>query len=137
MPSSALASRVMRANTREGGRAERLLRSKLWTAGYRFRTHVGSLPGQPDIVFSRQRVAVFCDGDFWHGRHWPRLRLALERRANSRYWIAKIARNRVRDRLRRRQLRQQGWAVVQIWETDILADLDAAASKIRLRLRSD
>jgi DNA mismatch endonuclease (patch repair protein) len=133
-PASAAASRVMRANTRAGGRAERILRTALWRRGHRYRTHVDSLRGHPDIVFRRQRVVVFCDGDFWHGRNWRSLRRELLRRANPDYWVAKIGRNRIRDRLQNRQLAAQGWAVIRVWETDVLADLAAVVHMIELQL---
>jgi DNA mismatch endonuclease Vsr len=95
--SSSVASRVVRANRRTGGRAEQLLRKTLWRLGYRYRTHLRALPGSPDLVFSSARVCVFCDGDFWHGRRWPELRLKLARRAKPSYWISKIARNVERE----------------------------------------
>ena len=88
--------------------------------GYRFKPNVSSLPGKPDIVFQGQRVVVFCDGDFWHGREWPSLRAKLARGANAAYWIAKIASNIRRDRQNDRRLRKLGWSVVRVWETDIL-----------------
>jgi DNA mismatch endonuclease (patch repair protein) len=66
-------------------------------------------------------VVVFCDGDFWHGRDWLRRRRKLVAGANAAYWVAKIAANIARDRRNTRLLRHQGWTVVRLWETDILA----------------
>jgi DNA mismatch endonuclease, patch repair protein len=126
----------MAANTREGGRAEVLLRSVLWRRGYRFRKHVRDLPGNPDLVFAAQRVAVFCDGDFWHGRNWPQLRVELSRRSNAAYWVAKIDANRTRDRVRRRALRAQGWSVFECWESDVLAHPEEIATRLALLLAS-
>ena len=77
------------------------------------------MPGNPDIVFMRARVAVFCDGDFWHGRNWPQLRKQLARRANPDYWLAKITYNMRRDLRLRRQLRRAGWTIVRCWESQI------------------
>ena len=82
------------------------------------------------------RVAVFCDGDFWHGRNWPRLRTQLARRANSTYWIAKIGANRTRDRRQTNLLRRLGWSVVRVWETDVLASPDRFVDMIELHIRS-
>jgi len=129
-PASEDASRVKRLNRREGGRAERLLRSTLWRRGLRFRIHVAQLPGAPDLVFVGARVCIFCDGDFWHGRDWPRLRTRLERRANPDYWIPKIERNRQRDDNQMRKLKGLGWTVIRVWETDVLRDPEAAAGAI-------
>ena len=74
-------------------RCQVLLRSELWRLGLRYRKHAGNLPGKPDIVFARAKVVVFCDGDFWHGRDWPRLKARLKKRHKAAYWVAKIARN--------------------------------------------
>ena len=134
--SSAAASRVKAANTREGGRAEVLLRSLLWRRGYRFRKHVRELSGNPDLVFAARHVAVFCDGDFWHGRNWPQLRSELSGRSNAKYWIAKIAANRLRDRSRRRALRAQGWAVFECWESEVLAQPEQVVNRLILLLEA-
>ena len=127
---SALSSRVMRRNTREGGVAERILRQRIWSLGLRFRKYPSGLPGRPDLVFSRAKVCVFVDGDFWHGRNWRLLREQLKRRANGTYWVAKIASNRERDRRQNKELIRLGWLVSRYWETDILQRADSIASEI-------
>jgi DNA mismatch endonuclease (patch repair protein) len=93
------------------------------------------LPGRPDVVFARARVAVFCDGDFWHGRNWGRLREQLQGRANSAYWIPKIAANRARDTRSRRALRRDGWLVLRVWETDVCRDASRVADSIGEAIR--
>jgi DNA mismatch endonuclease (patch repair protein) len=98
---------------------EHLLRVFLWRRGLRYRKNVKSLPGKPDIVFARVRVAVFCDGDFWHGRNWQRLSRKLRAGSNPTYWIQKINANRRRDRRASRLLESEGWTVIRVWETDI------------------
>ncbi len=108
-----------------------LLRSEVWRLRLRFRKHAAGLPGRPDMVFGRARVVVFCDGDFWHGRDWPRLEAQLEKRHNAAYWTAKIARNRERDALNTAALETAGWVVVRLWETDIKRDPAAAALRVR------
>jgi len=125
----------MSLNRREGGRAEVLLRRALWARGLRFRKHYSALPGKPDVVLVRQRVCVFCDGDFWHGRRWTRLRQDLGRRANGSYWVAKIESNRTRDRRVRAALRKLGWKVLSFWETEILRDPAQSAAKIAAAAR--
>jgi len=77
------------------------------------------LPGKPDIVFRRARVAVFVDGDFWHGRDWKRRKRRLELGANSAYWVKKISSNRARDRRHSGALRRLGWRVVRFWESEM------------------
>lgn len=123
-------SRRMARNLKQGGRAERQLRSDLWRAGLRFRLHSAHLPGAPDIVLSRARICIFCDGDFWHGRDWPRLRRQLTRRHNSAYWLAKISSNRARDRRADVELRRAGWTVLRFWETDVLREPGRVAAEI-------
>jgi DNA mismatch endonuclease (patch repair protein) len=73
------------------------------------------LPGRPDLVFNRVRVAVFLDGCFWHG--CPRCH--LQPRSNEHYWRAKIQRNTIRDRMSVKQLKAGGWLVLRIWEHQI------------------
>jgi DNA mismatch endonuclease Vsr len=96
-PASEAASRAKRANRHADTGHELLLRRELWRLGLRYRKNVKGLPGKPDLVFGSARIAVFCDGDFWHGRDWERLKEELARRHNSTYWLAKISRNRERD----------------------------------------
>lgn len=127
---SASATARMRRNTRAGGAAEKLLRSEIWRIGLRYRVQPRDLVGTPDVVFSSQRVCVFCDGDFWHGRDWPVLRRQLEKRANPLYWVPKIRSNRVRDRRVTRSLERRGWTVLRYWETDVLGDAGAIAEQI-------
>jgi DNA mismatch endonuclease (patch repair protein) len=109
---------------------EKLLRSTLFALGLRFRKNVKSLPGKPDVVFPREKVAVFCDGDFWHGRKWAKDKSRLQQGANAPYWVAKIAANRERDRRYNRELRRAGWAVIRIWESDVRADPQRAAKAV-------
>lgn len=115
-------------------KCERLLRSALWRMGFRYRKNVRDLPGRPDIVFRRHRVVVFCDGDFWHGRNWPHRRKRLKRGANASYWVAKIRANMQRDKRHNTKLRRLGWTVMRLWELDILADTQKAASAIAQEL---
>lgn len=126
-PASARASRIARTVSRSDTRAEVALRRALWALGFRYRKHVRHLPGCPDLAFRKARVAVFCDGDFWHGRNWNARRRKLKAGANAPYWVAKIHANRMRDRRVTNALRSQGWTVVRLWETDILRDPHAAA----------
>src|SRR6266568_9303362 len=85
-PASRNASVTKRRNRSTNTRAELQLRKAMSQLGLRYRLHVAGLPGRPDVVFSRSRVAVFCDGDFWHGRKWSASRSRLKAGANSKYW---------------------------------------------------
>src|SRR5436309_1327019 len=130
-PSSNTASAVKSRNRSKDTRAEVLLRRALARYGLRYRTHVSSLPGRPDVVFSKPQVAVFCDGDFWHGRNWRARRSRLNRGANADYWIQKIRYNIDRDRRQTRELERAGWVVVRLWETDVLRNPRSAARRVK------
>jgi DNA mismatch endonuclease (patch repair protein) len=129
-------SRAKRSNRKTDTSPEVLLRRAVWALGLRYRKNVGRLPGSPDLVFASARLVVFCDGDFWHGRSWPRLQEKLKRGSNAPYWSAKIARNRQRDRAHQKLLESQGWKVLRLWETDIRRDPGAAALKVRKALEA-
>jgi DNA mismatch endonuclease (patch repair protein) len=87
------------------------------------------LPGKPDIVFVRQRLAIFCDGDFWHGRKWSKDRIRLHAGPNASYWVEKIKGNIARDKRRNRELKQLGWKVLRVWESDIRKDPELVAKR--------
>ena len=93
------------------GALEKLVQRELRARGLRFKRHVRALPGSPDIVFPEQKLAVFVDGDFWHGWRLP----AWERKL-SRFWRDKRAKNRERDKRNQRALKNAGWEVLTIWE---------------------
>jgi len=82
------------------------------------------LPGTPDIVFGRKRVAVFIDGDFWHGYRFPTWKDTL-----SQFWQNKIEKNRQRDKKNFAKLRRMGWRVVRIWQHEVERDLAAVVEK--------
>lgn len=115
-------------------KCELTLRSCLWRAGYRFRKNVVGLPGRPDVVFVREQVAVFCDGDFWHGRNWEARSKKLAAGANPTYWVAKIEHNRERDRRNTEALEVAGWTVVRLWESEILSQPEQAARRVMSEL---
>jgi DNA mismatch endonuclease (patch repair protein) len=130
-PASEAASRVKSRNRRQDTLHELLLRRHLWHLGLRFRKNVTTLPGKPDIVFPAARVAIFCDGDFWHGRDWQSRQEKLSRGTNASYWLAKIASNIERDVRNTALLKKDGWRVIRLWETDVKRDPVAAAARIK------
>jgi DNA mismatch endonuclease, patch repair protein len=111
---SQIMSRIRGKNTQP----ELLARRYLHAAGFRYRLHVSSLPGKPDIVFPRRRVCVFVHGCFWHG--CPKCADGRRKpKSNRAYWLPKIRRNKQRDRSHVRKLRAAGWKVFIIWECEI------------------
>jgi len=93
---------------------ELCVRSALHKRGLRFKKNVRTLPGKPDIVFTRKQIAVFIDGDFWHGFRFP----CWKHKVNQ-SWQEKIEKTRKRDRINMNKLRSMGWEVIRIWEHDI------------------
>lgn len=104
---------------------ERRVRSELHRRGFRFRKHFRQLPGNPDVVFTRARVAVFVDGDFWHG-----YRLMEWEETLTPFWRVKIRRNVERDKKNHRMLRKSGWVVIRLWQHDIERNLQRCIDRI-------
>lgn len=100
------------------------LRKALWHKGYRYRKNYKKLPGSPDIAITKYQIAIFCDGEFFHGKDWEELRVKLENSNNSQFWINKIARNIDRDDEVNKQLNALGWTVLRFWGEDIKKHLD-------------
>jgi DNA mismatch endonuclease (patch repair protein) len=101
------------------------VRSELHKRGFRFRKHVRDLPGAPDIVFPSVKVAVFIDGDFWHGWRFP-----VWAHNVSEFWQKKININRDRDRKNFHKLRRLGWEVIRIWQHQIEKDFEDCINRI-------
>ncbi|MCI8901109.1 MAG: very short patch repair endonuclease [Lachnospiraceae bacterium] len=103
---------------------EVLLRKELWHRGYRYRKNMKSLPGSPDIVLTKYKIAIFCDGEFFHGKDWEVLKLRLEKGNNGAFWIGKISNNRERDDFVNKKLLYAGWTVIRFWGNDIKKHMD-------------
>lgn len=99
---------------------EVILRKALWDKGYRYRKNVKELPGKPDIVLTKYKIAIFCDSEFFHGKDWVEILLPkIKRGNNSTYWEKKITRNMERDDEVNKELLYRGWTVVRFWGKDI------------------
>ncbi len=96
----------------------------LWSRGYRYRKNDKKLPGKPDIVLSKYKIAIFCDSEFFHGKDWEVLKPQLERGKNAEFWIKKISGNRQRDEEVNKQLQYLGWTVIRFWGKDIMKRTD-------------
>lgn len=109
---------------------ERIVRSELHKRGLRFRKHNGKLPGKPDIIFTKAKLVVFLDGDFWHGYRFPQWEKTIPP-----FWQKKIGETRKRDQRNFAKLRRMGWRVIRIWEHSIDRDLNGVIRKICAALR--
>jgi DNA mismatch endonuclease (patch repair protein) len=118
---SALMSRIRGKNTG----IEKVVFSLLRERGIRFRRHQKRLPGCPDIVIADAKLAIFVDGDFWHGRHYVKWRKTV-----APFWRDKIATNMARDKERRGKLRRLGWRVMRVWGSDVRKRSDFCLERI-------
>lgn len=110
------------------GKAETILSKALWHKGYRYRLNDKKLPGSPDIAILKFKVAVFVDGEFWHGRDWGSRKQKLK--SNREYWIEKIEENMERDRRNDARLEAIGWRPVHFWEKEVKKDLAGCVQEI-------
>lgn len=101
---------------------EVVLRKALWHMGIRYRKNWKKLPGRPDIVLTRQKIAIFVDGDFWHAKgHLDNPGEQVT--TNRSYWVPKLRRNVERDREVNDALTEAGWLVLRYWDSDIKKNL--------------
>ena len=103
---------------------EVMLRKALWNKGYRYRKNDKMLPGSPDIVLTKYKIAIFCDGEFFHGKDWEVLKPRLEKSNNSEFWISKIFGNRERDDVVNKRLLFEGRTVIRFWGDEIKKHVD-------------
>jgi len=108
----------MRGNVRSNTRPELVVRRLLHSLGYRYRLHASDIPGKPDVVFRRRKIALFVHGCFWHQHPSANCPLRSAPRSNTAYWNAKLARNVERDRENQAKLEELGWRVLTVWECE-------------------
>ena len=107
----------MSANKGKGTKLELLFGKLLWNAGVRYRKNDKRVFGRPDFVIRKMRIAIFCDGEFWHGKDWDVRK--SDHKTNKKFWFAKIERNIERDKEVNKALEQDGWTVIRFWGDDI------------------
>ncbi len=120
-------SRIMAAVKSKDTTPELVVRRLVHRLGYRYRLHLRSLPGTPDLVFPSRRKIINVSGCFWHMHGCGRCRIPSSRRM---YWVGKLERKRARDRRTRRALARRGWRVLTIWECQTLR-AEGVAGRIR------
>ena len=117
------------------GNEETILSKQLWHEGYRYWLNYKKLPGSPDIAIQKYHIAIFVDGEFWHGYEWKKRKPKIKR--NREYWIEKIEENMARDIRVDNELRELGWIPVHFWSKDIKKDLDSCLKKIQLLVNNN
>ena len=113
-------SRIRSKNTKP----EKIMFKALSGLGLKYKRHY-KLLGSPDVVFVKDKLVVFIDGDFWHGREYQKRKSSLPE-----YWVNKIKRNINRDKRYRDRLKKDGWRVMRLWENKILKDPEVCVKKI-------
>ncbi len=111
---------------------ETRVRSELHKRGFRFRKHLKELPGKPDVVFTRAKVAVFIDGDFWHGYKFS----TWEHKVSD-FWKTKISKTRERDVKNHRRLQDLGWTVIRLWQHELERDFEGCIGKVIAALKNE
>ena len=113
------------------------LRRALWKKGYRYRKNYSALPGKPDIVLIKYRIAIFCDGELFHGKNWEILKPRLLKGNNPDFWVKKIERNMKRDDENDKKLLFLGWTVIHFWGNDILRNTDQCVKVVEEAIFDD
>lgn len=119
-------SEIMSKIRSKGTKAEILFESKLKENGIRYKTHSLEVEGKPDFIIEGRKIAIFIDGEFWHGKLWKK----KNKIPNSDYWKQKISKNIERDKKVNKILKKSGWQVLRFWETNILKEPDECIEKI-------
>lgn len=112
----------------KGGKAETILAKLLWHQGVRYRKNYKKLPGSPDIAITKYKIAVFVDGEFWHGEDWQNRKQRLKK--NRDYWVEKIEENMARDERNDRLLVDQGWTPIHFWEKEVLKEPEKCVKQL-------
>ena len=119
----------------KNGIAEMEIANWLWHNGYRYWLNYKKLPGSPDIAVKKHHVAIFVDGEFWHGYDWANRKEKLNR--NREYWIEKIEENIARDSRVNKQLIALGWIPIRFWSEEVGKDFDGCIHVIKKYLQTD
>lgn len=105
----------------KGTQIELLLAKSLWNLGYRYRKNDKTVFGKPDLTLKRFKIAIFVDGEFWHGKDWEIRK--HDHKTNQAFWHAKIERNIQRDKEVTEKLTSDGWKVLRFWGDDVTKNL--------------
>ncbi|WP_314378802.1 very short patch repair endonuclease [Neisseria elongata] len=126
--------KCMQSNKSKGTKPELVLAKAMWALGLRYRKNSGSIFGKPDFSFKKYKVAVFVDGEFWHGKDWEQRKAKIK--GNREFWIAKIERNIRRDMEVTGRLKAEGWTVLRFWSNDVVKDTTSCAEKVKEIIRA-
>lgn len=121
-------SKIMSKIKGKNTKPELQFRKALWKKGVRYRVDSKKLPGKPDVSIKKYKLAIFIDGEFWHGYNWDERKKTIK--SNRRFWVPKIERNMQRDAEVNLQLKEMGYTVFRFWEHEIKKDLEKCLNDI-------
>jgi DNA mismatch endonuclease (patch repair protein) len=121
-------SKIMSKIGGKNTKPEMLFRKALWRKGVRYRVNSKKLPGKPDVSIKKYKLAIFIDGEFWHGFNWNERKETIQ--SNRGFWIPKIERNMQRDKEVNQQLIEMGYTVFRFWAKDIKTELNKCVNDI-------
>lgn len=130
--SKEITHKIMSSIRSKNTKPEIMLSRALWHKNIRFRKHT-KIIGKPDIAIKKYKIAIFVDGDFWHGNNWKIRKLpSLESEIQnySLFWQEKILKNIKHDKDVNRKLKKDGWTVLRFWQSQIENDVDKCVNKI-------
>ena len=122
-----ISKRMSHVKTKKNS-AEVMLAKSLWHRGYRYRLNYKALPGSPDVALTKYRIAIFIDGEFWHGKDFEQRKTKLKN--NKDYWIEKIQENIDRDLKNDKLLRQMDWYPIHFWSNDVIKNCNQCVEEV-------
>jgi DNA mismatch endonuclease Vsr len=122
----------MQAVKSSGSKIERILAKLLWKNGFRYRKNDKTVFGKPDFIIKKYKIAIFCDGEFWHGKDWDVRK--KDHKTNKKFWYDKIERNIERDKEVNKKLKKQNWIIFRFWETEIEKYPEKCMTKIKRKI---
>lgn len=125
-------SKIMSKIRGKDTKPELQFRKALWKKGVRYRIDSKQLPGRPDVSIKKYKLAIFIDGEYWHGYNWDERKVKLK--TNREFWIPKIERNMQRDREVNQQLKEMDFTVFRFWTHEVKDNLKTCINDVMMYL---
>jgi len=126
-------SKIMKNIKGSETKSEIFFRKILWSQGIRYRKNNNKILGKPDVSIKKYKIAIFIDGEFWHGYDWKKKKEKIK--TNRNYWIPKIEKNIERDKINNFILKKEGWSVFRFWESEIKTKPQKCVKKVLMSIK--